>query len=496
MSTVTISSTTDCGSSPLNQVLLCREIVPGDEPSYEVCKIIYEFHPIGKKMVDAPISMAQCQPRVINIQKGPEDRCREAFLEEWKQINADRYIANVMRLSRIYGIASIAIKVEGQADDQPVDFRKLYGKEISFSVFDPLNTAGSLVLNLDPNAFDFLKTQGITVQGKKYDQSRTVVMMNEEPIYLSYTVSAFGFVGRSVYQRALYPLKSFIQTMITDDMITRKAGVIIAKMRTFGAIVDQVMQQAAALKRAILKEAQTDNVISINTEESIESLDLQNLDTPFALARKNILENIALSADMPAKILNAETFAEGFGEGSEDAKHIAQFVGRMRTTMQPLYDYFDKIVMFRAWNEDFYQQIQKEFPETYGKVAYEDAFIKWQNSFKANFPNLLEEPDSEKSKAEDVKLKAIIAMVEVLLPQMDPENKARVIEWACDNFNDFKLLFSAPLLLDFEAIATYTPPAQQAMMKPKAEAPFSSKDSELVVMPKLLRALNGAHGHS
>jgi len=33
-----------------------------------------------------------------------------------------------------------------------------------------------------------------------------------------YTQAAFGFVGRSVYQRPLYPLKSFVQTMITDDL--------------------------------------------------------------------------------------------------------------------------------------------------------------------------------------------------------------------------------------------------------------------------------------
>ena len=44
------------------------------------------------------------------------------------------------------------------------------------------------------------------------------------------------------------------------------------------------------------------------------------------MARKNILENISVAADMPAKLLNAETFAEGFGDVSEDAKNVARHI--------------------------------------------------------------------------------------------------------------------------------------------------------------------------
>jgi hypothetical protein len=98
-------------------------------------------------MVDAPIMMAQSQERTINIQKGPEEAVRDAFLEEWKQINADRYIANTRRLSRIYGVSALAVKVKDQKDDAEIQYEKLAGKDISFSVFDPLNIAGSVVLS-------------------------------------------------------------------------------------------------------------------------------------------------------------------------------------------------------------------------------------------------------------------------------------------------------------------------------------------------------------
>ena len=117
--------------------------------------------------------------------------------------------------------------------------------------------------------------------------------MNEEPIYIHYTSSAFGFVGRSVYQRALFPLKSFIQSMITDDMVTRKAGVLIAKIKPAGSIIDKTMAAMTGLKRNILKDAETNNVISIGQDDSVEAINMQNTDTAMTVARKNLLENIA-----------------------------------------------------------------------------------------------------------------------------------------------------------------------------------------------------------
>jgi hypothetical protein len=132
----------------------------------------------------------------------------------------------------------------------------------------------------------------------------------------------------------------------------------------------------------------------------------------------------------------------------------------------------------------------------YAKVPYKAAFQDWQGSFRAEWPNLLEEPDSEKSKVEDVKLKAVVAMTEVLLPEMDPENKARVLQWACDNFNEFKLLFGTPLELDTDALADFFEEQkdnQQTMMEsqlqePKPQAPFSSKDSARTKLLALTRA--------
>ena len=333
-------------------------------------------------------------------------------------------LSGIAQLARVYGIASLAVLEEDENPADPLDMDKIASKSIYFNVLDPLNTAGSLVLDQDPNSLDFLKPTYIRVAGKQYHSSRTVVIMNEQPIYIEWTQSAFGFVGRSIYQRALYPLKSFVQTMVTDNTITEKAGLIVAKIKSPGSILDRVSQAFGVFKRNSIKGAKTGNVIQIGIDEAIESLDMTNLRDAAQFARDNIIKNIATSGDMPASFLNQETLAEGFGEGTEDAKSIARYLDTVRQDMTPLYDFMDRIVMARAWNKDFYASIQRKYPELYGDVEYSTAFYEWKNAFVTKWPNLLTEPDSEKIKVEDIILKAAIGVYEVMSPEMDPENKA------------------------------------------------------------------------
>lgn len=478
MATLTLNGFNYLGNQ-LQQLLMCDDIMPGAQPGYEICKVIYSYHPHGAKLADFPIQMAQHKPRKITVPKAPDDGAMmvEAFEAKWKAIAADRSIFNLGRLSRVYGVSTLGLVVKGEDAKTEVDLRKLGTKQFAFNVWDPLNTAGSLVLNQDPNALDFQKVQGVRVNGKAYHRSRTCVLMNEDPLYILYETAGFGFLGRSIYQRGLTPLKSFIYTLATDMMIALKAGVLVAKMKSQSSAVDSPMQWLFGQKRSMVKEAQTGNVLSIDVEEEIESLNLQNLDGAYGMARKNILENEAAACGTPAKIVLAETFAEGFGEGTEDAKAVAQFVETIRFWLQPAYDFFDNICMYLAWDEDFYRVVQQRYPEEYGGVSYTAAFQEWRNSFTAIWPSLLDEPESEKLKGEDVVLKAILAVVEILLPEVPGDVKAEVIEWLCNCINEKKRLFSSPLELDYQAIADYEPPQPEQGFGPPA--PESSRDSDV-----------------
>ncbi|HHH0018947.1 TPA: phage portal protein [Yersinia enterocolitica] len=447
-------------SSPeLSLLLDGDDIQPGSSVGYQICKTIYLYHPLGGKMVDRPIKMAMNEPRTVHVSQtfALEQRLRDAFEREWRSLGADKHIANAARIAKIYGTSAIAMLVDNQDPSLALDFRTLYKNNVSFNILDPLNTAGSIVLNQDPNAQDFQKVEGIRVAGKAYHKSRCVVIQHEDPIYLAYNPAAFGFTGRSVYQRALFPLKSFIQTMRTDDMVAVKGGLLVTKIQGPSSVVNNMMQKLSGIKRMMLKRGKTGEVLQIGDKDSIESIDLSNLEKPLDSARNHILANIAAAADMPAIILNSETFTKGFGEGTEDAKAVAVYIDGQREWLDELYNYFIRICQYRAWSIEFFQSLRADMPEI--KNTYSLYFTKWINNFEYTWPSSLKEPESEKVKVDEIRFKAIISMGELLLPQLnkDNENRATFIEWMQSNANANERLFPNRLDLDFDSLKDNPP---------------------------------------
>lgn len=461
MSTVEINGVTSVGNS-LQQLLMCEELQPGDDASYQLAKIIWLYHPLGAKMTETPVKMAMSQPRKVTVSKSPGDHVAKKFNDTWEKLKANDYILSTATQARVYGITAIVYGAKGVPANEPIDPWKLSKLPLFFNVVDPLITSGSLTLSQDPSSPNFQKPGNITVQGETYHISRSIVVMNENPVYLAWTDTAFGYVGRSVFQRVLFPLKSFVQTMITDDMVSRKAGLLIAKMKAPGSIIDQVMLVMANLKRQLLNQGQTGQTLGIDPEESIESLNLQNIDGAAGFARTNILKNIATGADMPAKLLENETMVAGFGEGTEDAKNIAHYLDGIRMWLKPLYDSFDFIVQYVAWDEDFYKTMREMFPDIYGNMDYKTAFFSWSNSFATEWPSFLTEPESETIKVEDIKQKAIVAILETMLPLLDPENQGRMIQTALDNLNENRTLFPHRFDIDIEAFLAEAKKKQEA----------------------------------
>lgn len=477
--------------SNLLAMLAAEDIVPGSNPSYQLCKTIYLYHPLGAKIVETPIRLAQSQKREITIPGGPESLLIPAFDREWNtvggtdvngsEISATSLIRNLVSQSKIYGISTLIVGERGKDNsDAPIDLDKIADEELYFSVLDPLNTAGSLVLNQDPNSPDFQKPSGVRVASIVYHPSRCVVMLNGQPIYLSYTTSSFGFVGRSAYQRALYPLKTFVQSMITDQYVAVKIGLLIAKQKAPGPVVNNRILNFFGIKRSMLQGGATGNVLTIGLEEDIASLNFQNLEGPATMVRNNALKNIAMAEGIPSKLLEMETMVGGMAEGTEDAKQIAHFIDGLREECAPAYRFFDRIVMRRAWNRDFYETVKRQLPDEYKNVPYETAFTAWTNAFSAKWPNLLEEPDSEKMKSEEIRFKSAVALVEVIAPLLpDQDNKAALVEWVTDEVNSRRELFSAKLDFDYQAIADFEPPALQPgengeTQEPAPPKPFSS----------------------
>ena len=433
---------------------------PGTDPYYNQCKIIYAYHPLGKVVVDKIIELAFSQERKIIVNEIEDSPVVQQFKKTYQRLNADRFIKQVLSISRIYGAGTLVIDAgEGEDTSKKIDYAGLAKQNIKFKVFDPLVTSGSMSTNQDPNDPNFQGMSTIEVRGKTYHHSRSCTVMNEDPLYLLFTTSAFGFTGRSVYQRVLYNLKAYLQSIQTDFYVLEKAGMrILTSESTTGQVVDAEVVSNAKLKAQNVKDSTVENVVSLSGGQTLTSFDLASIESCTKNARDNILKDIATGTNQPASIINQETLASGFGEGSEDAKSIARAIDGYRIETNSIFEFIDKIIMYKAWNEEFFETLKRTHRE-YEKVTYEEAFNSWVDTFEAKWPNLLTEPDSEKVKVEEVKLRAAISMFDAIQSNLDPENKTKAIDWLSNVFNECDILSrSTSLEIDKESLLNYTPP--------------------------------------
>jgi hypothetical protein len=118
--------------SSLMRMLLADDIVPGSEPSYQLCKEIYLYHPLGAKLAEAPINLAQSQVREIEVE-GHSPRVKRAFEDEWLAMKTDRIIHNLAKTARIYGIAQWIN--DGRFCDAPSEPGRSWCPEHSARVF-------------------------------------------------------------------------------------------------------------------------------------------------------------------------------------------------------------------------------------------------------------------------------------------------------------------------------------------------------------------------
>jgi len=441
-------------SGELGKMLIADDIQPGDAAGYETCKRVFEYHPLGGKLAEKPIAMAMSQERNITIDGAPGDDVIEEFKRARAELNLDEQSYRLAVIAKIYGIGAMFIGIKDVDSGEPLTPDQLRNPTLYVNAVDPLNASGSLVLNQNPLDPDYLKPRELAVTGVRFHRSRSVVLMNEMPIYLGWTDSAFGFSGRSVYQRILFSLKSYIETMLASDMLARKVGVIVAKMEQQSSGANQIASFFMGEKRQQVKLARTGNVLSIGVKEDIVSLDLTNLGPGLDTALQHIREVIAAGSGTPAILINEETFASGLSEGSEDAKYVAEFVDGVRKWMMPVMAFTDRIAQARAWTEEFFAVIQERYPE-YRDRDYATTVSGWRAQFKAEWPPYIKESETDKQRRVKEQLDALVSVFAVLYQCLDPNNKVVLVEWLADCVNSLPDMVPSQLMFDAGALQEF-----------------------------------------
>lgn len=448
-------------SSELTKILESDEIQPGSDVGYELCKLLWQYHPLGGKLVEKPITMAMCKPRLYNVETDPDERVVRQFEKVWKRMNMTERIKNLYFVSRCYGASAVGVGSDGASCREPLPTFGLQEEDVYINVWDPLNAAGSMVTDQNPNSRYFQQAnKTLKISGKQWHHSRTLKIFNGTPIYLEYQNSTFGFTGRSVFQRVLYPMKSYVGTMTANDLVSQKAGVMVAKTAQNGSVISGIMAAAAKAKREIVKIARTGGVINIGTTDEIESLNLQNIDKALNAARDNIISDIASGSDVPAVLIKEEAFSNGFGEGTEDSKAISQYVDGVRETIAPTIEYFEQLVQYIAWTEDFFNSLKNDFPEIITE-DYQTTFYQWRREFTAKWQELVEESPDKHRESDSKVVQQATALFTAVAPQVDPVNRAILADWLSNVANATKTYGDVPLIIDMDTLSAYQPPPPQ-----------------------------------
>ncbi|EDH4007891.1 DUF1073 domain-containing protein [Salmonella enterica subsp. enterica] len=445
-------------SSSLMRILEAEEIQPGTDIGYELCKLLWQYHPLGGKLVEKPILMAMCKPRQYNVETDPDERVVRRFQEVWERMKVNEKIKNLFFLSRCYGAAAIGVGTDSVSCKEPLPTFGLTEDDVYINAWDPLNASGSMVTDQNPNSPFFQEAnKTLKIGGKNWHPSRTLKIFNGTPIYLEFQSSTFGFTGRSVFQRVLYSLKSYINTMEASDLISKKAGVLVAKVAQNGSKADGIVAKVTGRKREVLKEAKNGGVISVGRDDDIASLNLQNIDGALNAARDNIIADIAAGSDVPAIIIKEEAFSNGFGEGKEDSKAVSQYIDGVRQQIEPVMDYFERLVQYIAWNEEFYQSLKNDYPDIITD-DYKTTFYQWRREFTATWQELVEESPDQRRESDSKVIQQAAGLYAVVVPQLDPENRAAVTEWLASLVNSTQTYGEAPMIINPESLAEYQPP--------------------------------------
>jgi hypothetical protein len=448
-------------SSELAEILESDAIQPGTDVGYQTCKLLWQFHPLGGKLVEKPINMAMCKPRSYNVETDPDERVVRQFSEVWERMGLNEKIKNLFFVSRCYGAAAIGIGTDGASCKEPIPTFGLREEDVYINVWDPLNAAGSMVTDQNPNSRFFQQANAtLKISGKNWHPSRTLKIFNGTPIYLEYQNSTFGFTGRSVFQRVLYPMKSYIGTMVANNLVAKKAGVLVAKTEQNGSVASGIMAVATGKKRENVKISENEGVLSIGKNDSIESLNLQNIDKALNAARDNIISDIAAGSDVPAMLIKEEAFSNGFGEGKEDSKAISQYVDGVRQVIEPVMDYFERMVRYIAWSEDFYNSLKNDFPDIITE-DYQTTFQMWEREFDAQWQELVEESPDKRRESDSKVVQQAAGLFAILAPQLDPINRAMAADWLSSVTNATETYGDSPMIIDKDALSKYQPPLPQ-----------------------------------
>lgn len=432
-------------------------ILPGAQPSYEMCKAIASAHPNGRRIVTASVNLAVAKGCHFNFPDDVENTLEKHLKDVLEEVGGFGPVKSLLEDKRIYGQAVMIIGAwHNTLDEKTGKTKKEYAKStenlsldqienwnLFFNIVDPQILGGRQNIGQNPTKEDYQKFGNIVeVESQTYIRSRFIGVLNTVPQWIWWSNSAYSFGGLSAYASCLYQLRTLLELEITLWFITKKMGLLVYKQKQDEDVPTEMSIQAQAHKARKAKRGETGNVLGISIEEDIQSINLTTLHQALAEAKKQALQGIAVATGEPATILGSESFANGWTSGNTDAELVKNFLKNVQTNeVEPVLRFMLSFVMKRAFTPEYLEQYNKEFQK---KIRNADDLL---DSLTIEWPDPLStEKDEinlskEKDKQEIDQLNAFISAYSVISNgvQTLPDTVASMTKVLIDNINELKI---------------------------------------------------------
>lgn len=381
--------------------------------TYEECRDIYRYWPLGKRVASALPDFAMSAPRKFFVKDAPEE-VNSKLLETANEMEIDQIVKKATLYARIYGLSALFVTQQGNKKvEDPLTHKDIQNNGVVFNVLDPLSMGGSIQIDNDPLSSTFSKPIDIKIRGNSVHTQRVEILYNDIPLYYKFNPSSFSFSGPSIYQNMTLLIRAWNRGIIALQRLATKAAAMV-KTTKESANVTGFSQTAAAKNLELIRSMENDGIASLRSGDTIEFFTLtgvQEVDTIIQQLNTGLM--MALS-DTPSGILLDKNLSVGLNDGSEDMKAILMAVDNFRLRMlKPLYLFTDKFLCYKAFSFEFIKEMIDEYPDLYRGKKENEVLTEWCQNYSFDWGELYPQSDGEKADTEGKRLDNLLKLKEM-----------------------------------------------------------------------------------
>lgn len=367
--------------------------------TYLECRDIYRYWPLGKRIASALPNFAMSAQRKFLVRNAPHE-VNEKLGEVANELDLDETIKKTAIYARIFGLASIFVATRDKKPSDHLSYKDIQAKGLTLNVLDPLSMGGSIQIDNNSLSPTFGEPIKIKIQGKNINPQRIKVVYNDIPLYYKFNPSSFSFSGPSIYQNMTLLIRAWNRGIIAMQRLATKAAAMVKTTKDSPNITGFGLR-AVEHNLSLIRSIENDGIASIRNGDTLEFFNLTGVTEVDAIIQQMNTGLMMALSDTPSGILLDKNLSVGLNDGSEDMKAILMAVDNFRFhTLKPLYNFVDKFLCYKAFTQDFIEDMIEEYPDLYRGKSATDVLTEWLQNYTFEWGELYPQNENEKADTE------------------------------------------------------------------------------------------------